>query len=84
MDAKQKKELMQILVLMVLINIAEDGTPSSEIYARMSDKLTLNQYQMLIDRLEGDELLVRRSHFITRGPKYEPMATGLKKVLNVV
>lgn len=67
---EQIKAALGILLAIGEVIREKKGVPSGELYAQVMSSLSLNEYNMVIDKLVAARLVKRSNHFLTWiGPK---------------
>lgn len=58
------KAALELIVLFAKIVKEAGEIPSGHLYAMVMDKLTLEQYQVIISKLKGADLVVQKNHLL--------------------
>lgn len=83
MTPKQKLALL-ILNVAVLESIPEEGAPSGALYAALMTKgMSLENYQALLNGLQGAGAIRATSTWIGRGPDYAKCLRGVQAMLEM-
>lgn len=74
----QQKNAVRTLVKIILETVNEtDGGPESHFYLPLSQHVSLDQFQQLMGQLYSLQALQNKSHWISKGPKFDSLLKGL-------